>query len=70
MSQVAEYFIYAVPVFGILLVLMSDAGGHKVYDFSQAWISTSFLLFIVGLGLAHGCCDPTSRRCTRSCASW
>ena len=61
-SQVAEYFIYAVPVFGILLVLMSDAGGHKVYEFSQAWISMSFLLYIVGLGLAHGVLRPNVKK--------
>jgi uncharacterized membrane protein len=57
-SQVAEYFIYAVPVFGILLLLMSD----DVYKFSQAWISISFLLYIVGLGLSHGVLRPNVKK--------
>jgi uncharacterized membrane protein len=57
-SLVAGYFIYAVPVFGILLVLMSD----KLYDFSQAWISLAFLLYIVGLGVLHGMLRPNVRK--------
>ena len=62
-SQVAEYFIYAVPVFGILLVLMSDTGsGKKLYEFSQAWISITFVLFIVGLGLVHGVLRPNVKK--------
>jgi uncharacterized membrane protein len=57
-SQMAGYFIYAVPVFGILLVLMSD----EVFEFSQAWISLSFLLYIVGLGLSHGVLRPNVKK--------
>ena len=33
-STIGEYFIYAIPVFGILLVLDSD----KLWKFSQTWI--------------------------------
>ena len=57
-SQTATYFIYAVPVFGILLLLMSD----DFYKFSQAWISASFLLYIVGLGLSHGVLRPNVKK--------
>ncbi len=57
-SQMAGYFIYAVPVLGILLVLMSD----KFYEFSQAWISLSFLLYIVMLGLMHGLLRPNVKK--------
>jgi uncharacterized membrane protein len=57
-SQVAQFFIYAVPVFGILLVLMSD----EVFEFSEAWISISFVLYIIGLGLSHGALRPNIRR--------
>ena len=57
-SQVAGYFIYAVPVFGILLLLMSD----DFYKFSQAWISASFLLYIIGLGLSHGVLRPNVKK--------
>lgn len=62
-SQMAGYFIYAVPVFGILLLLMSDTGsGNSAYKFSQAWISASFLLYIVGLGLSHGVLRPNVKK--------
>jgi uncharacterized membrane protein len=57
-SQTAGYFIYAVPVFGILLVLMSD----EAFEFSEAWISLSFLLYIVGLGLSHGVLRPNVKQ--------
>ncbi|HEX2849660.1 MAG TPA: DUF2269 family protein [Acidimicrobiales bacterium] len=49
-TKIGEYLIYSVPVWGILLVITSK----KAWDFSQMWISLSFLLFIVGLGISHG----------------
>ncbi len=54
----AEWPIYAVPVLGIVLVLMSE----DVFTFSQAWISMSLLLYIVAIGLLHGLHLPTVRR--------
>ena len=54
----SEWFIYAVPVLGIVLVLMSD----DAFAFSQAWVSASFVLYIVGIGLYHGLHRPTVRR--------
>jgi uncharacterized membrane protein len=57
-SQVATYFIYAVFVFGILLVLMSD----DVFKFSQGWLSASFALYLLGVGLSHGMLRPNVRR--------
>lgn len=54
----AEKFIYAIPVFGILLVLLSDGE----FEFSELWISLSFLLYIVAVGLAHGFMRPAERR--------
>lgn len=54
----AEKFIYAVPVLGILLVLASD----DAWQFSDAWISFSFLLYFVGLGVVHGAHLPNLRR--------
>ena len=55
----AEWPVYAVPVLGIVLVLMSEDG---VFEFSQAWISLSFLLYIAAIGLLHGVQLPTVRR--------
>ena len=54
----AEWFIYAVPLLGIVLVLMSE----DVFAFSQAWVSASFVLYIVAIGLFHGLHLPTVRR--------
>ncbi|HEV2810225.1 MAG TPA: DUF2269 family protein [Acidimicrobiales bacterium] len=50
--------IYAVPILGILLVLLSD----DTWKFSEAWISLSFLLYIVMVGLATGIQVPTIRK--------
>lgn len=49
----AEKFLYAVPVFGVALVLMNDA-----YEFSAAWISASFVVYIAAIGILHGLILP------------
>jgi len=54
----SEWFIYAVPLLGIGLILASE----DTFKFSQAWISISFLLYFVGIGLAHGVHFPNLRR--------
>ncbi len=46
----AEWLVYAVPVTGLLVVLVSE----DRWQFSQAWISLSFLLYIVAVGVMHG----------------
>ena len=57
-GQVPTVAVCAVPIFGILLILMSD----DVWQFSQAWISLSFLLYFVLMGLATGLQVPTIRK--------
>lgn len=57
-SQIPTVAVCAVPILGILLVLMSD----DVWKFSQAWVSLSFLLYIVLMGLAIGLQVPTLRK--------
>jgi uncharacterized membrane protein len=54
----ATKFIYLIPVFGILLVLVSD----DAWQFSDAWISFSFLLYFVALGVVHGVHRPNIQR--------
>jgi len=54
----SEWFIYAVPLLGIGLILVSD----DVWKFSQTWISMSFLLYIIALGLSHGVHFPNLKR--------
>ncbi len=50
--------IYAVPILGILLILMSD----DTWKFSEAWISLSLLLYIVAVALAVTVQVPAIRR--------
>jgi uncharacterized membrane protein len=57
-SAIAEYFIYAVLVTGVLLVLMWDEG----WSFSQTWIWLSIALYVVSLGISHGSQIPASKR--------
>ncbi len=57
-SRIAEWFIYAVFVFGVLLVLLSD----ETYEFGDTWISASMGLYIVALGLVHGLLRPNIQR--------
>lgn len=56
--QWALPFIYAVPVFGIALVILSDG----TWGFDQLWISLSFLTYIAAVGLAHAVVLPSHRR--------
>ena len=57
-GQAAEWFIYSIPITGIILILLSD----DAYKFSQTWVSVSFLLYIVALGVVHGVHLPNIRR--------
>jgi uncharacterized membrane protein len=57
-DKVAELFIYAVPILGILLIFLSD----EVWQFDQKWISFSFLLYLIGIGLSHGLLRPTVKK--------
>jgi hypothetical protein len=57
-SMVAENFIYAIIVLGLLLVWLSDG----VWTFSQTWVWVSILLFGVSLGVSHGVLLPRVRR--------
>lgn len=50
--------VCAVPILGILLILMSD----DTWKFSEAWISLSFLLYFVLMGLATGVQVPATRK--------
>jgi len=50
--------VFAVPILGILLIFMSD----DTWKFSEAWISLSFLLYFVLMGLATGIQVPAIRK--------
>jgi uncharacterized membrane protein len=57
-GRVAEMFVYAVFVFGVLLVVTSD----DAWSFGDLWVSLSMGLFVVAVGLSHGLLQPTVRR--------
>jgi hypothetical protein len=57
-SKIGMFFIYAVFVFGILLVVLSD----KTWSFSDSWIVGAIVLYVLGIGLAHGVAFPNARR--------
>ena len=54
----AMWFVYAVPILGIILIFLSE----DVWDFSQAWISLSLLLYIVAVGIVHAAHLPNLRK--------
>jgi uncharacterized membrane protein len=57
-SGIAEYFIYAVFVFGFALVFMSD----EAWAFDQTWIWLSMALYVVGLAISHAVVFPNARK--------
>jgi uncharacterized membrane protein len=57
-SKVAQYFIYGVFVFGVLLVPLSD----EAWEFEQAWVWLAMALYLVALGISHGLLRPTVER--------
>jgi uncharacterized membrane protein len=57
-SSVAEKFIWAVPVFGILLVVKSDG----VYHLDDTWVIVSMILYAAGVGIGQAVLTPTRKR--------
>ncbi len=53
-ARLAEYGLYAVLGFGIVLIALSD----DVYRYSEAWISATFVVWILIVGLVHGLIRP------------
>jgi uncharacterized membrane protein len=57
-SAVAEKFIWAVPVLGILLVARSDG----VYQLDDGWIVASIVLYVGGVAVGQTVLTPTRKR--------
>lgn len=53
-TNLAHYGIYATFVFGIVLIAVSDGQ----IGFGEPWISASFLVWFILVGLAHGLVRP------------
>lgn len=59
-TNIAHYAIYAMFVFGIVLISVSNGQ----ISFGAPWVSASFLLVFVVIGLAHGLVRPAVRGLT------
>jgi uncharacterized membrane protein len=57
-SKVAEYFIYAIFVFGVLLVLLSD----DAVKFEDTFVWLSMVLYLIALGISHGLLTPRAKK--------
>ena len=57
-SNVAEKFIYLIPVFGILLVLTS----HGALHFGDTFVWLALALFIAALGVSHSVLIPGHKK--------
>lgn len=57
-GMVPTMAVYAVPILGILLILVSD----DLFKFSAPWVSLSFLLYVVLIILAVAVQVPTIRK--------
>ena len=57
-SGVAEKLIYTIPLWGILMVLVSD----DAIEFGDTWIWLSMLLYVVAIGISHAVMIPGHRR--------
>ncbi len=58
-SKVGQYFIYAVFVLGILLVLASE---DNTIEWGDTWVWLSILIYIIALGVSHGLQQPNAER--------
>ena len=56
-GRVADVAIYLIFITAVLLIIVGDG-----IEFSEMWISLSFLLYIVALGVAHGLMKPAARK--------
>ena len=57
-SNIGEYFIYAVFLLGIVLVLIGD----NLFDFGQTWIWLAMLVFLSSLAVSHLMLRPRVKR--------
>jgi hypothetical protein len=63
-SKIGEYFIYAVFVLGLVLLMLATSpfNDAHVYKFSQTWVWLAIVLYIVGLGISHGVLWPSVKK--------
>jgi uncharacterized membrane protein len=57
-SNIAEYVIYTIPLWGLLLVMFSDGA----WELSQTWVWLSIVVYVLALGISHSVLIPGHRR--------
>ncbi len=57
-SQIAHYGLYALLAFGVVLISLSD----DAWSFAAPWVSASFVVWFLIVGLLHGLVRPAQRR--------
>lgn len=57
-SDIASRFIYAVPVFGLLLVWLSDGA----WSLSHTWVWTAIVIYAVAIAISSQVMHPTVER--------
>lgn len=58
-SRIAEYFIYAVAVIGVIMVFTSP---DDRYSWGDLFIWLSVVLYVLGIATSHGLLQPNVRR--------
>jgi uncharacterized membrane protein len=58
-SAIAEYFVYAVFVLGILLVVTAEG---DLIGFGDTWVWLSMLLYVIAIAFAHARQFPNARK--------
>ena len=56
-GKVADIFVYLIFITAVALILVGEGT-----EFSEMWVSLSFLLYIVALGISHGLMKPAARK--------
>ncbi|OWY62553.1 hypothetical protein B7486_57805 [cyanobacterium TDX16] len=59
MSGIAEWFIYAVFVTGVLIVLVSN---DPFELFIEPWVASSIILYVIAIGISHAIVQPSAKR--------
>jgi uncharacterized membrane protein len=58
-TEIGQYFIYAVFVLGILLVLTAE---DNTFDFADSWVWLSIVLYVAAIGFSHARQLPNAKR--------
>lgn len=56
-SEVAEKFIYTIPITGLAMVIFGDS-----WSLGQTWVWLSLVVYVIGIGVSHSVMIPGARR--------